>query len=67
MPWVTGTTIRKPCIIYMTTTSIRRLRANEEVEELARMLGGVEISEKVLENARDMKNQAMALKSKNCQ
>ena len=51
----------------MTTTSIRRLRANEEVEELARMLGGVEISEKVLENARDMKNQAMALKSKNCQ
>ena len=40
---------------------------NEEVEELARMLGGVEISEKVLENARDMKSQAMALKSKNCQ
>ena len=51
----------------MTTTGIRRLKANEEVEELARMLGGVEISEKVLENARDMKNQAMALKAKNCQ
>ena len=51
----------------MTTTGIRRLKANEEVEELARMLGGVEISEKVLENARDMKQQAIELKTKNCQ
>lgn len=51
----------------MTTTGIRRLRAEQEVEELARMLGGVEITEKVLENAQDMKNQAKGLKSKNCQ
>ena len=51
----------------MTTTGIRRLKANEEVEELARMRGGVEISEKVLENARDMKQQAIELKTKNCQ
>ena len=50
-----------------TTTGIRRLKSSEEVEELARMLGGVEITEKVLENAQEMKNQAMDLKTKNCQ
>lgn len=47
----------------MTTTGIRKLRAEEEVEELARMLGGVEITDKVLENAREMKNQAQKLKN----
>lgn len=47
-----------------TTTKIHRLNEQEEVEELARMLGGVEITEKVLENAKDMKNQARALKNK---
>lgn len=51
----------------MTTTGIRKLKASEEVEELARMLGGVEITEKVLENAQEMKNQALELKGKNCQ
>ena len=50
-----------------TITGIRRLQASEEIEELARMLGGVQITEKVLENARDMKNQAKALKTKKCQ
>ncbi len=47
----------------MTMTGIRRLRAEEETEELARMLGGVEITDKVLENAREMKNQAKKLKN----
>lgn len=47
----------------MTTTGIRKLRVEEEVEELARMLGGVEITDKVLENAREMKNQAKKLKN----
>ena len=46
---------------------IRKLRASEQIEELARMLGGVEITEKVLENAQEMKNQALQLKAKNCQ
>ena len=50
-----------------TTTGIRRLRQQEEVAELARMLGGVEITEKVLENAQEMKNQAIALKTRNYQ
>ena len=51
----------------VTTTGIRRLKAAEEVEELARMLGGVEITDKVLENAQEMKKQASDLKAKNCQ
>ena len=51
----------------MTTTGIRRLKANEEVGELARMLGGVEITDTVLQNAQEMKHQAAALKAKNCQ
>ena len=50
-----------------TTTGIRRLKAEEEVLELARMLGGVEITETVLQNAQEMKHQAAALKAKNCQ
>ena len=51
----------------MTTTGIRRLKDSEQVTELARMLGGVEITEKVLENAQDMKHQAKELKGRNCQ
>lgn len=50
-----------------TTTKIRKLGDSEEITELARMLGGVEITEKVLENAKEMKAQAVALKSKICQ
>lgn len=46
-----------------TTTGIRKLNVSEQVEELARMLGGVEITDKVLENAQEMKNQAKALKN----
>ncbi len=59
--------IEKSVLGQTTTTNIRKLNASEQVEELARMLGGVEITEKVLENARDMKQQAIELKAKNCQ
>ncbi|WP_333649088.1 DNA repair protein RecN [Lacrimispora sp.] len=41
-----------------TTTSIRRLEQEEMVEELARLLGGVEITEAVRANAREMKKMA---------
>ena len=51
----------------ITTTAIRRLKESEQVTELARMLGGVEITEKVLENAQEMKQQAKTLKARNCQ
>ena len=50
-----------------TMTGIRRLKEPETIQELARMLGGVEITDTVLENAREMKNQAKELKTKNCQ
>jgi len=43
------------------------LKDSEQVAELARMLGGVEITEKVLENAQEMKQQAKELKARNCQ
>ncbi len=41
-----------------TATSIRRLDGEEMVEELARLLGGVQITEAVRENAREMKRLA---------
>ena len=41
-----------------TATSIRRLDGEEMVEELARLLGGVEITQAVRENAREMKKLA---------
>ena len=59
--------IEKTVQQQMTMTGIRKLKPSEQIEELARMLGGVEITEKVLENAQEMKNQAFQLKTKNCQ
>lgn len=41
-----------------TVSTIRRLDETESVEELARMLGGVEITETVKENAREMRSLA---------
>ena len=41
-----------------TMTGIRKLKSSEEVEELARMLGGVEITEAVIQNAKEMKELA---------
>jgi len=47
-----------------TITHINRLNEEEEILELARMLGGVSITDAVIENARDMKKQARKLKEK---
>lgn len=41
-----------------TVSKIHKLADEESVEELARMLGGVEITDTVLENAREMKQMA---------
>ena len=41
-----------------TRTAITELRATERVEELARMLGGVEVSQKAREHAREMLKRA---------
>ena len=41
-----------------TVSHIHELSDEESVQELARMLGGVEISDKVVENAREMKKMA---------
>lgn len=46
-----------------TTTRIHGLREEEMVEELARLLGGVEITEAVRENAAEMKRMAAKIRS----
>ena len=46
-----------------TRTQIRRLGRGEMVEELARILGGAEITEAVIKNAEEMKGLAEAKKS----
>ena len=45
-----------------TATDIRRLDESEEVEELARILGGVAITENVINSAKEMKNLATGTK-----
>lgn len=54
--------IHKESFDGRTVTSIDKLSDDNVVIELARMLGGVEITEAVMENAREMKKQADALK-----
>ena len=48
----------------MTATKIRKLTENDQVDELARLLGGAEITEKVRENAEEMKRLAGETKSR---
>lgn len=43
-------------------TFIRRLKEDESIEELARILGGAKITETVLQNAREMKDLAISTK-----
>lgn len=50
--------IEKVADIAGTRTVIRMLNDKESVEELARLLGGAEITDKARENAREMKAQA---------
>jgi len=46
-----------------TITRIHKLNKEEQVEELARLLGGAEITDAVRENAREMKRLAEQQKS----
>lgn len=55
--------IEKQVATGRSSTVIRPLSREESEEELARLLGGVEITEKVRENAREMKAMADGLKS----
>lgn len=54
--------IEKKIDKQMTITSIRRLTDIESVEELARILGGVEITDIVRKNASEMKDMAVRTK-----
>ena len=54
--------IEKKVIDGKTKTSISLLSKEQEIAELARILGGVEITDKVLENASEMKELAKRTK-----
>ncbi len=45
-----------------TTTGIRRLDEKDTISELARLLGGVKITDAVLENAKEMKQLAKQIR-----
>ena len=48
-----------------TISSIRKLSEDESVRELARMLGGKDITDAVLGNARELKQTARSIKNQN--
>ena len=54
--------IQKDAKDQVTTTHIYQLSEEESVTELARLLGGTEITERVVENAREMKAMAACAK-----
>jgi DNA repair protein RecN (Recombination protein N) len=54
--------IEKNTMDHRTMTHIRQLSESSSIDEIARLLGGVEITEAVLENAREMKKLAQSKK-----
>lgn len=56
--------INKTSDSYTTLTQIEELTEDEPLKELARLLGGEELTEAALANAREMRKQALALKGK---
>ncbi|MEY8517740.1 DNA repair protein RecN [Lachnospiraceae bacterium 29-84] len=57
--------IRKNVVGQATFSNIELLGGQESITELGRMLGGVKITDKVMESAREMKELADAVKQKN--
>ncbi len=54
--------IRKNVVNQATVSSIRLLEKEESIAELGRMLGGVKITDTVMESAREMKELAYSVK-----
>ena len=54
--------ISKNVVNQSTVSNISRLAEKETVEELARMLGGVKVTDTVLESAKEMKELALSVK-----
>ena len=48
---------------YNELINLKKLNETEQIEELARLLGGAEITDAVRENAREMKRLAMERKN----
>ena len=47
-----------------TISGIKKLHSDETIPELARMLGGAQITEAVMENAREMRQLALEYKGR---
>ncbi len=56
--------IKKEVIDNVTTTTILKLSEEQSINELARILGGAEITTTIIESAREMKKLASGLKKK---
>ena len=56
--------IEKRAVDGSTQTGIRLLDERESVEELARILGGAQITDAVIDNAREMKKLAQKFKER---
>ena len=54
--------IEKTSSADSTISNIRPLEREESIQELARMLGGVKITDTVLQNAKEMKEMADAVR-----
>lgn len=54
--------IRKDVVNHVTVSNISLLEEAESITELGRMLGGVKITDKVMESAREMKELAVTVK-----
>ena len=54
--------ISKNVVNQSTVSNIFRLKEKETIEELARMLGGVKVTDTVLESAKEMKELAKSVK-----
>ena len=55
--------IEKTADNHRTVTNIRKLKEAESIQELGRMLGGVKITDTVLQSAKEMKDLAVATKN----
>ena len=56
--------VEKQVVGQSTVSKVRKLSETESCEELARMLGGVTITDAVLDNAREMRKLAKEAKEK---
>ena len=58
--------IEKTVVVNATISSIHKLKEEESIAELSRMIGGVKVTDTVRRSAQEMKELALAVKKENC-